>query len=129
MDSQLQSEGLTIPIQERLGECVFAGNALISVNGSTPYNAVYGRVPQLLPNLSAYPEGPGRDNQGPLAGIIRNSHRLREVAVQAMVQGTAAARIGEALRTRTLPAGQQRDYKVGDQVEFYREGGAKDVTG
>ena len=52
MDSQLEAEGLiSIPFKHRLSDAVFAGNALISVNRSTPYNAVYGRCPHLLPDL------------------------------------------------------------------------------
>ena len=51
LDSQLEEEGLTVPFEQRLNECVFAGNALISVNNCTPYNALYGRNPLTLPGL------------------------------------------------------------------------------
>eukprot|EP00969_Alexandrium_andersonii_P004577 197099-Alexandrium_andersonii.AAC.1 len=40
---QHRREGLDVPFAQVLAECVFAGNTLISVNGSTPYQAVYGR--------------------------------------------------------------------------------------
>ena len=35
-----------------MAEAVFAGNALVTVNNTTLYNAVYGRVPSLLPNVN-----------------------------------------------------------------------------
>ena len=49
--SQCREEGLAVPFELQMSEAVFAGNALITVNGSTPYNAVYGRVPRLLPGI------------------------------------------------------------------------------
>ena len=52
-DAQLEIEGLLdIPFEYRLAEAAFAGNALVTVNNTTPYNAVYGRVPSLLPNMN-----------------------------------------------------------------------------
>ena len=126
IDAQLEEEGIEIPIKQRLGEAVFASNALISVNGSTPYNAVYGRVPHMLPDLSCYPDvekdnGTNRDANGDLPGTVRHSHRLREIAIQQMVSGTAAQRIGRVLGTRTLVPVQHMNYKVGDQVEYYKD--------
>ncbi len=51
-DAQLRAEAITdVPFEQRLNECVFSGNALLSINGCTPYNAVYGRTPPLLPGL------------------------------------------------------------------------------
>ena len=104
-DTQLGIENLKdIPFKYRLSEAVFAGNCLISVNSTTPYNAVYGRVPHLLRNITAHAQ-PERDgNTQPLPGLIRHSHRLREIAVQNMVEGTCRARVAAANNTRTLPA-------------------------
>ena len=36
--------------QVRLGEATFAGNAVVTINATTPYNAAYGRAPRLLPS-------------------------------------------------------------------------------
>ena len=45
---QCQAEGLAgITIENILAEAVFCGNALLTVNGSSPYNGVYGRVPRI----------------------------------------------------------------------------------
>ena len=53
IDAQLDIEGLLdIPFAYRMAEAVFAGNSLVTVNNTTPYNAVYGRVPSLLPNMN-----------------------------------------------------------------------------
>ena len=40
-----------MPFESILAECVFCGNAMLTVNNSTPYNAVYGRVPHILPGI------------------------------------------------------------------------------
>jgi len=52
MDTQCKSEGIFVPFPRLLAEAVFAGNALISINSTTPYNAVYGRVPSILPDIN-----------------------------------------------------------------------------
>ena len=125
IDTQLQEEGIPdIPIQQILSEAIFAGNALISVNSTTPYNALYGRVPVLLPDINAAPV----DDVGSQPGTIRHSHRLREIAVARMVEGTARERIQRALNTRTLPAAQQT-YREGDAVDYFRPAANKDLPG
>ena len=119
--AQLDIDGLELPFKQILNEAVFCGNALITVNDSTPYNAVYGRVPRLLPNINQEDAENESDLPGP--GTIRHVHRLREICVQKMVEGTAHARVSRALRTKTLPAGQREDYKSGDLVDIYRPPG------
>jgi len=88
---------------------------------------VYGRVPNILPDINC----PDAENEGeaPSPGLIRHTHRLREVAVQSIVDGTAKARLGRALSTRTLPAGEREGYQVGEEVDIYRPAGSKDVSG
>ena len=49
VEEQLKLQGPTYPFDLILSEAIFAGNAMLTVNGSTPYNAVYGRVPRMLP--------------------------------------------------------------------------------
>ena len=57
--SQLATEGYKIgnsprqmPMDSLLAECVFAGNALLSYHGHSPYEAVFGRTPSLLPDAT-----------------------------------------------------------------------------
>ena len=109
-DEQLVTEDILqfIPFPHRLANCVFAGNALISVNGATPYNAVYGRQPSLLPALDS--EMPG--------GIHGYDQRVREISLQKMIEGAAAERLRRALNTKTLPSYKMMDFKVGMTVGF-----------
>ena len=38
----MQEEGLVgVPFESILAECVFSGNAMLPVGGSTPYNALW----------------------------------------------------------------------------------------
>ena len=41
--SQLQQEGIPVDNDTLLSECLLAGNCLVAVGGSTPYNAFFGR--------------------------------------------------------------------------------------
>ena len=49
--SQLHEEGISLPFESVLSEATFSGNALITVGSHTPYNAVMGRVPRMLPSI------------------------------------------------------------------------------
>ena len=51
--TQLSEEGLVVPLQRILAEAVFALNAFTSVNGCSPYTAVLGRIPPILPEALA----------------------------------------------------------------------------
>ena len=111
-DEQLKLEGITgIPFEERLSNCVFAGNAMISINDTSPYNAVYGRSPNLLPSLEFV-----HDDGELKTPSLKQIDRIREIAVASMVEGTANSRILRALSTRTLPPGELQHLQVGDEV-------------
>jgi hypothetical protein len=125
---QLKEEGLAgVAFETILAEAVFCGNALLTVGGSTPYNAVYGRVPRILPSIDQV-AAPDEGHQ-PEVGLIQHTHRLREISIQAMVEGSARARLGRAMNTRTTLPAQRLNLQVGEEVDFYKELASKDVSG
>ena len=130
VDTQLRDEGLLgeVPFPRRLGEAVLAGNVLLSINNGTPYQALYGRVPNVLPDVDLAAAA-AQDHDPSLPMVARCAHRLRELNVQAIVEGTAKARLDRAMSTKTKPAGEEFEYQVGDQVEFYTPPESKDQTG
>ena len=107
VDTQLRDEGLLseISFPRRLGEATLAGNCLLSINNGTPYQALYGRVPPMLPDVDLTASVAG-DGDPHLPAAARCAHRLRELNVQAIVEGTARARIERAMTTKTKPAGE-----------------------
>ena len=128
IESQLKEEGLAgIPFSSILAEATFCGNALLSINGSTPYNAVYGRVPALLPSISQI-DSP-EEAKEPSPGLIRHTHRLREISIQAMVEGSARARLGRAMNTRSTPSSEHLNLSVGEEVDIFRAPNTKDISG
>jgi len=59
IEGQLEEEGIAgILFECILAEATFCGNAMITVGDSTPYNALYGRVPKMLPSIDQI-ESPG----------------------------------------------------------------------
>ena len=124
MDTQCKSEGIFVPFPRLLAEAVFAGNALISINSTTPYNAVYGRVPSILPDINHVSVTTTKD----APEIIRHANRLREIAVSRMVEATAEQRIQRAMNTRTQSSAQEL-FDIDDQVDFYRTPDNKDLPG
>ena len=144
--SQLKEEGIVLPFTSVLSEATFSGNALITVGGSTPYNAVMGRMPSMLPGIehirspdfgddepggqgSEYADlsSEGKKKKG--SSTLEHTHRLREIAIQEMTEASARARLGRALNTRSTPAAQKMNLQVGDDVDFYKSPIAKDIPG
>ena len=122
IEEQLAKEGITISFTRLLAEAVFAGNSLVSYGGATPYNARFGRQPQMLPDLEAPP-----DTTAP--GTARSTHRIREVALQKIIESSALARINRALRSHSTVPGEVHNYQPGDLIEFYRPPNNKDASG
>ena len=128
MESQLCEEGMALtPFHHTLAEATFAGNALTAVGNYSPYTAVYGRVPRLLP----HPEQLEAPDRAASAEVLSLAHmqRLREVALQGMIEASAKARIGRALNTRTTMPAERLELAVGDDVDFYRQPSSKDAPG
>ena len=125
VEGQLKEEGIEMPFHSILAESVFSGNALLSINGSSPYNAVYGRVPQILPGIDQV-RPPGDDRE---PATFRHAQRLREVSVQAIVEGSARARLGRTTNTRTTASSSTLNLQVGEEIDFIRQPGTKDTSG
>jgi hypothetical protein len=88
---------------------------------------VYGRVPNILPGIDQLEALDGAAAAAP--GLISHTHRLREISIQAMVEGSARARLGRAMNTRTTIAAQTLNLQTGEEVDFYREQTSKDASG
>ena len=115
MQSQADREGIKIPFRELLAQAVFCGNSMTHIGGVTPYQAVLGRQPSILPPIV---DEPGLDD--------RRESRIREIAIQSMVSATSAARVGRALKAVTQ---KEESFQPDDLVELYRTPSSKDVSG
>eukprot|EP00974_Lingulodinium_polyedra_P015659 1517816-Lingulodinium_polyedra.AAC.1 len=70
--------------------------------------ALYGRPPNVLPSLTLSHAAAG-DTTGAFAGLTRFVHRVRELALQSMVEGVARARVKRVLDTRAQAPGEAVD--------------------
>ena len=123
ISTQLSEEGISLPLSRVLAEATYAGNALTSIRGVSPYTAVLGRVPPLLPDsLAITDDTEGHQN-------AQHTHRLREIAIQCIVEASAQDRLKRASHTLTKPAGEEFEYKLGEQVEYFRPPASKDASG
>jgi hypothetical protein len=59
---------------------------------------------------------PARIRQG-----LSDTHRLRGISVQAMIEGSARARSGRTVNTRRTMASQKLDLKNGEDDDFFRQ--------
>ena len=118
-DEQATSDGLRVSFANVLSESVFAKNSLFVCGGFTPYEALYGRTPQILNIADIEHEG----------GMEGDSFRLRQIAINSMIEATALAKAQRAEVSKTRMAGELLDLKPGDQVEFHRPPSTKDQSG
>jgi hypothetical protein len=125
IEDQLKREGVSTTFPILLAEATFAGNCLTHVGGVTPYQVVYGRQPSMLPPIAITT---GEDIDEPGAGNDRVEARVREVALQAMIESTSQARISRALNTKTQLPGE-RMFAKGDIVEYHQPSATKDSSG
>ena len=124
LNTQLVGDGVNVSFVRVVAEATFALNALTSVNGMSPYTAVLGRVPAMLPcDDTLLSDRTGSEPS-------KHSFRLRELAVQAIAEGTARERMKRALHSQAKPsASADLDYRVGEVVDYWREPVNKDVSG
>ena len=112
-----------------VAECSIIKNILLAVGGYSPYVALYGRLPPLLAEFEPASETQLDDISAGIPGISRHHLRLREIAVQTMVELTAKARMERALNSRTRRSREQLELAKGDQVDFHRPPATKDESG
>ena len=124
--TQLNQDGIAMPFKRILAEATFVINAVSNTSGVSPYVAVMGRAPALMPELGPRAAiNDDRDQACPIVGAAR----VRELAIQTITEETARQRLRTALKTPTRPSGEEMEFKVGDSVEYFREPSNKDISG
>ena len=118
-----------MPLDVIVAECFFAKKIMGTVARQTPYRALYGRDPPALAEFEPTSETQLDDLSAGLPGHSRDHHRVREVAVQAMVQESAQMRLERALVSKPSPTVEQLDFQPGDLVDFWRKPATKDGSG
>eukprot|EP00972_Heterocapsa_arctica_P083796 12348497-Heterocapsa_arctica.AAC.1 len=63
----------------------------------SPYQALYGRMPPIMAEFEPLSDTQLDDVSSGIPGVSRHHHRLREIAVQTMVDLTAKQRVERAM--------------------------------
>ena len=102
---------------------------MVSQNGTSPYNALFGRVPRTMVEFQQVAGAAVGDMGDGLPGVSRHVHRLREIALENCIKSQAEQRMKTALSTNTRMAGEILDLQVGSLIDFYRNPHQKDTPG
>lgn len=100
VEAQLAEEGIPMPLDVILAECILANSCLLKVAGHTPYRALYGRGPPGLAEFEPTSETQLDDTSGGVPGHSRHHLRVREIAVGAMIQEAAQLMLERALASK-----------------------------
>ena len=125
--SQLELQQLVVDDEDLISEIFFSKNCMLQVYGKSPYQAVIGRTPPALQEFEQQPISAVDDQLG--GRVSQNTSRLRELALQSIVEGTAQDRAKRALTTQARPSAESFDYKVGESVDVFRTPANKDAIG
>ena len=119
--TQLAAEGISIKLSLVLADATYAKNALLTIGEGTPYIALYGRVPPLLPQIEHIAGTAHLNDETGIEGS-RHDHRLHEVTVAPMVETLAERRLGLINGSGPAPlVGELLALRPGDQVEIFRQ--------
>ena len=129
IDDQMDLDGIVIDEDCILAEAVLAKNALVSIGGASPYQAVYGRQPNLLLPFEPASASQFNEADGILPGASRHVNRLRHAAVSSIVNKTAVDKLSRALDSNTRSAAERLELSLGDQVDFHRPTDNRDESG
>ena len=88
-----EAERLDIEFNQFIFDCAFCGTSVLSVSGSAPYNAVYGRAPRMLPDIHVQIDEA-------MPGTMRHAAHARDKCA-----GASQARAKRALVAKTRPVG------------------------
>jgi len=119
VSSQMESEAHPVDLSEIVAAATTAKNSLSNIGGASPYQSVLGRTPQLLADLDT-----------PTVSQLSGDHqRMRELAVEAMVEATAKSRAARALAHTARQTVSPDQYAVGQLVDSFRPPNNKDTSG
>ena len=79
-ESQMIKEGINVPFEQTLAITEFMKNSLTVITDSTPYQALFGRQPAMLPPLEGGSSGQLEDNRLTRGTLSRHYARTREIA-------------------------------------------------
>ena len=130
LESQVKEEGLHIESDMLMDEAVFAKDALFQMGNVSPYQALFGQTPSVLPDMTQSDAvlDDSVDDCQDMDGYSRCRHRLRELAIQTCIEHSAKERAQRALRSKTRPATQSEAYDYGEKVEIWRSSGQKETA-
>ena len=102
---QTKEEGLVATDGDILSEAVMVKNILLNTYGHSPFEALTGRRPNVLKDFETVGTTEAEERDDHPKSVAHGVNRLREIACQAIVEGTSKDRITRALKSKARVAG------------------------
>lgn len=122
-EAQVIKESLCISFNAMPGLVAFMHNSLVLITNHTPYQALPGRRPHLLPAL-------GRGHHGDLNVKGQNAVAgVREIAAVAINEATAKQRLDRGDKRNQFAAIRRSEHQAGDLVDIWYDPPNEDAPG
>ena len=116
-ETQCLKEGIYNAFESTVAIVNFSLNALTVINTSTPYNAVLGRQPPMLPPIEGGYRNEMDEALNRPGARHRHEARVREIACTNIIEYNAKKRVERALAARTQHPIEAHEYQPGELVD------------
>ena len=128
-ETQLKRDGVQVPFEQVLATVTFMKNAITVINGATPYQAVLGRQPTILPPLEGGYQGEVSQEGARFETNSKHQAQVREAAASSIIEASARARLSRADSANSRATVELSEMQPGCLVDIWFEPSNKDVKG
>eukprot|EP00959_Pyramimonas_sp_CCMP1952_P274617 5740806-Pyramimonas_sp.AAC.1 len=123
METELDRLDIPLVFTRLLHEALLAASSFTFYTEVSPYNALLGRQPAMLPDLPVLEHAQPTETSDHSRGQV-----IRRACIETVTQATAVAKTNRALRIETIITGQHY-FDEGDPVDYHRPATTKDDWG
>jgi len=112
-----------------MSEACYAKNITLNHEGLTPYTGLLGRHPREFANSTQQSVSNVCDGDVGKSGILANTVRLRELALEATLKTIVKDRLDRAQHVSARPTGDDCDYAINELIDIWKEPATKAQSG
>ena len=129
MKDALNAEGIECDDEDIMAEACYAKNIILNHEGQSPYAGLLGRHPREFANTLDSGASHASDGDSGKSGVMSNTVRIRELALESILDSMVKERFERAKKTNAKPTGELLDLALNELVDIWREPATKAQSG